>query len=40
MGSEFGKIKEVGHIMAQHGRDIIIASALVVVGLIIIKWIN
>jgi small conductance mechanosensitive channel len=40
MGSEFGKIKEIGHIMAQHGRDIIIALALVVVGLIIIKWIN
>ncbi len=26
--------------MAQHGRDIIIALALVVVGLIVIKWIN
>ena len=40
MGSEIGKIKEIGDLMAQHGRDIIIALALVVVGLIVIKWIN
>ncbi len=40
MGSEIGKIKEIGDLMAQHGRDIIIALALVVVGLIVVKWIN
>ena len=40
MESEIGKIKEIGHVLAQHGRDIIIALALVVVGLIIVKWIN
>jgi small conductance mechanosensitive channel len=40
VGSEIGKIKEIGDLMAQHGRDIIIALALVVVGLIVVKWIN
>jgi small conductance mechanosensitive channel len=40
MGDEIGKIKEIGSLLAQHGRDIIIALALVVVGLMVVKWIN
>jgi small conductance mechanosensitive channel len=38
--SEIVKINEVVDLMAQHGREIIIALAIVVIGLITVKWIN
>ncbi|MBW2228165.1 MAG: mechanosensitive ion channel family protein [Deltaproteobacteria bacterium] len=40
MANEIEKVKEIADMMTVHGRDIIIALALVVVGLIVVKWTN
>lgn len=40
MAREIEKFQKLGDILADHGRDMIIALAIVVVGLIAVKWAN
>ena len=40
MQNEINTILEVRDVIAHHGRDLVIGTAVIVVGLIAIKWIN
>ncbi|MCJ7542791.1 MAG: mechanosensitive ion channel family protein [Desulfobacterales bacterium] len=37
---ELERLQQIWYIMAEHGRDVIIALAIIVVGLVAVKWLN